>query len=90
VSFIAERRWLPIPGGNGGGAHEAVSGVPAVGGDAPFYFSANGKGKEEVKGLDTRRFPVDSVSWEDAVLYREAEGGRFTDVGFRVACTPVR
>jgi formylglycine-generating enzyme required for sulfatase activity len=32
----------------------------------PSYFSAKGEGKGKVKGLDTSRFPVESVSWQDA------------------------
>jgi formylglycine-generating enzyme required for sulfatase activity len=32
----------------------------------PSYFCAKGEGKEKVKGLQTSRFPVDSVTWEDA------------------------
>jgi formylglycine-generating enzyme required for sulfatase activity len=35
-------------------------------GKNPSYFSAQGGGKEKVAGMDTRRFPVESVSWEDA------------------------
>jgi formylglycine-generating enzyme required for sulfatase activity len=32
----------------------------------PSYFSDSGEGKDRVKGLDTRRFPVENVSWMDA------------------------
>jgi formylglycine-generating enzyme required for sulfatase activity len=35
----------------------------------PSYFSATGRGKAEVAGLDTARFPVESVSWADAVEF---------------------
>jgi formylglycine-generating enzyme required for sulfatase activity len=35
----------------------------------PSYFSATGGGKDQVKGLDTRRFPVENVSWDDAVAF---------------------
>jgi formylglycine-generating enzyme required for sulfatase activity/serine/threonine protein kinase len=35
----------------------------------PSFFSAAGEGKDRVKGLDTRRFPVDQVSWTDAVEF---------------------
>jgi formylglycine-generating enzyme required for sulfatase activity len=40
-------------------------------GSNPSYFSATGEGKAKVKGTDTRRFPVENVSWEDAVLFCE-------------------
>jgi formylglycine-generating enzyme required for sulfatase activity len=32
----------------------------------PSYFSSSGGGKAKVAGLDTSRFPVETVSWEDA------------------------
>ena len=32
----------------------------------PSWFSKNGKGEGTVAGLDTSRFPVEMVSWEDA------------------------
>jgi formylglycine-generating enzyme required for sulfatase activity len=32
----------------------------------PSWFCAAGKGKDKVVGLDTRRFPVEQVSWDDA------------------------
>jgi formylglycine-generating enzyme required for sulfatase activity len=35
----------------------------------PSYFSAAGGAGEVVKGLDTSRFPVESVSWEDASAF---------------------
>jgi uncharacterized protein (TIGR02996 family) len=35
-------------------------------GENPSSFAATGSHADMVKGLDTRRFPVDSVSWEDA------------------------
>jgi formylglycine-generating enzyme len=38
-------------------------------GTNPSYFSSTGPGKDDVKGLDTRRFPVESVSWKDAVAF---------------------
>jgi formylglycine-generating enzyme required for sulfatase activity len=31
----------------------------------PSYFSADSRGKDKVKGLDTDDFPVESVSWND-------------------------
>jgi hypothetical protein len=41
----------------------------AVTGKNPSYYSAAGGGKDRVKGLDTRRFPVENMSWEDAVAH---------------------
>jgi uncharacterized protein (TIGR02996 family) len=38
-----------------------------VTGTNPSYFSSRGRGKGVVKGLKTRRFPVESASWESAV-----------------------
>lgn len=35
----------------------------------PSHFSASGPGREAVRGLETRRFPVDRVSWEDAMQF---------------------
>ena len=33
----------------------------------PSEFSATGKGKAKVGGQETKRFPVENVSWDDAV-----------------------
>jgi formylglycine-generating enzyme required for sulfatase activity len=38
-------------------------------GTNPSYFSATGGGKKKVKGLDTSNFPVERVSWKDAVEF---------------------
>jgi uncharacterized protein (TIGR02996 family) len=38
-------------------------------GSNPSHFRSSGRGKEEVRGLDTRDFPVEQVSWEDAVAF---------------------
>ena len=35
----------------------------------PSYFSAQGDGNAKVKGLDTSRFPVENVSYEDAKTF---------------------
>ena len=38
-------------------------------GTNPSYFSAGGGGRDRVSGMDTRRFPVERVSWNDAVEF---------------------
>jgi formylglycine-generating enzyme required for sulfatase activity len=38
-------------------------------GSNPSYFSPTGGGKEKVRGLDTRSFPVEQVSWHDAQTF---------------------
>jgi formylglycine-generating enzyme required for sulfatase activity len=38
-------------------------------GTNPSHFSAGGRGKRKVRGLDTCAFPVESVSWEDAAAF---------------------
>ncbi len=38
-------------------------------GNNPSWFSAKGDGKDEVKDMDTSRFPVENVSWDDAVAF---------------------
>lgn len=67
-------------------------------GKNPSYYSPNGKGSDEVEGLKTRRFPVEQVSWNDAVdfcrklsrLPEEVEGGRAyrlpTEAEWEYAC----
>jgi formylglycine-generating enzyme required for sulfatase activity len=40
-----------------------------TGKDNPSYVSASGEGEYKVKGLDTSRFPVETVSWEAAVTF---------------------
>src|SRR5262249_24963498 len=38
-------------------------------GKNPSWFSQKGGGKDKVKHLDTARFPVECVSWNDAVAF---------------------
>jgi len=38
-------------------------------GTNPSHFSRAGRGKDKVPGMDTSRFPVDMVSWHDAVEF---------------------
>jgi uncharacterized protein (TIGR02996 family) len=38
-------------------------------GHNPSYFSLHGQGQSVVTGLDTRSFPIEQVSWEDAVIF---------------------
>ena len=38
-------------------------------GTNPSEFSATGKGKDKVAGQDTKRFPVENVSWNDSVEF---------------------
>jgi formylglycine-generating enzyme required for sulfatase activity len=35
----------------------------------PGYFALTGNGKNSVQGMDTRDFPVESVSWEEAAMF---------------------
>lgn len=41
----------------------------AVMGTNPSCFSAKGKGKDKVKGVDTRRLPAEQVSWDDCQTF---------------------
>ena len=38
-------------------------------GNNPSYFSPKGAGKASVKDMDTGQFPVEQVSWDDAVAF---------------------
>jgi formylglycine-generating enzyme len=41
----------------------------AVMGNNPSYFSRGGRAKENVTNLDTTRFPVEEVSWDDCAKF---------------------
>ncbi len=43
----------------------------AVTGRNPAHFRAGGQGADKVRGMDTSRFPVERVSWADAVSFCE-------------------
>jgi formylglycine-generating enzyme required for sulfatase activity len=43
----------------------------AVTGDNPSWFAPGGGGAARVAGRDTKRFPAEGVSWEDAVKFCE-------------------
>ena len=64
-----------------------------VTGKNPSWFSATGGGKEEVAGLNTRRFPVETASWSDATEFcrklsqKEAKTYRLpTEAEWEYAC----
>jgi formylglycine-generating enzyme required for sulfatase activity len=44
----------------------------AIMGKNPSWFSKNGGGKSDVAGIDTDRFPVESVSWADCKEFLSA------------------
>jgi len=48
----------------------------AVMGKNPSYFSKKGEGEAKVKTLDTGSYPVEQVSWDDAVKFCEALSAR--------------
>jgi formylglycine-generating enzyme required for sulfatase activity len=52
------------------GAHEVTQEqYQKVMGKNPSWFSAAGGGNDKVAGLDTQPFPVETVSWEEAVAF---------------------
>jgi len=51
-------------------------------GKNPSYFAATGQGKDLVKGMDTRRFPVECVSWQEASEFCKQLTGREKDRGW--------
>jgi formylglycine-generating enzyme required for sulfatase activity len=55
------------------GIHEVTQAqYRKVMGENPSHFSLTGKGKGQVQGLDTGNFPVERVSWQDAVAFCKA------------------
>jgi formylglycine-generating enzyme required for sulfatase activity len=52
------------------GAYEVTQAqYQKVMGNNPSFFSATGAGKDKVAGVDTRNFPVESVTWDEAVVF---------------------
>jgi len=52
------------------GACEVTQGqYEAVMGNNPSHFSANGDGKDRVAGQSTDQFPVENISWLDAIQF---------------------
>ena len=52
------------------GMYEVTQGeYQRVMGTNPSEFSATGKDKDKVAGQDTKRFPVENVSWDEAVEF---------------------
>ena len=52
------------------GVHEVTQAqYQAVTGDNPSYFSAKGAGKDKIVGRSTDNYPVELVSWLDAVRF---------------------
>ena len=67
------RHWVTITRPFYMGACEVTQGqYKEVMGVNPSWFSAAGDGKDMVQGLETDRFPVEQVSWLDAVKYCNA------------------
>jgi formylglycine-generating enzyme required for sulfatase activity/tRNA A-37 threonylcarbamoyl transferase component Bud32 len=52
------------------GEYEKVSGVN------PSHFATTGEGRKQVEGRDTSRYPVETVSWEDARAFCRALSAR--------------
>lgn len=59
----------------------------------PSWFSSTGRGKDRVAGMDTGQFPVETVSWDDAVEFcrrlKEMDGKYYvlpTEAQWEYAC----
>ncbi len=59
----------------------------------PSYYTALGNGKDRVSGIDTSQFPVEQVTWGDAVAFcrklSNQEGGQYrlpTEAEWEYAC----
>ena len=52
----------------------------AITGDSPSYFQVGKGGADEVEGLDTTQFPVESVSW-DMICGKDGKCGQDTFLG---------
>ena len=76
------RRGVKIPAGFCVGVYEVTQKeYEEVTGKNPSYFSARGAGKAIVSGIDTGTFPVESVSWNDAVAFCKKLGERSGEKG---------
>jgi formylglycine-generating enzyme required for sulfatase activity len=60
-----------------GAHHVTQEQYQRVMGHNPSFFAPGGGGKERVAGMDTDQFPVDQVSWEDAMSFCE----KLSDLG---------
>lgn len=59
------------------GVHEVTQAeYERVMGNNPSWFSGKGQGAESVKGLDTKRFPVERVSYADALEFCKRLGAK--------------
>jgi hypothetical protein len=56
----------------------------------PSYFCAHGQGKDSVRGLNTRQFPVEQVSGADAETFCRVIGGKCRIGTFTGICLPGR
>ena len=63
--------------------------------DNPSYFQAGKGGADQVQGLDTKQFPVETVSWDDAQAFckkmrdHDTQGRQFrlpTEAEWEYAC----